>query len=253
MPYDANTPVARCAARFPARLVPPAHLSDPPCPLTLQLRSPQRLVNRHPHGVELVIACHFLDQFPAAVVIEDDEVPYQGEESRRLEYALQHHLKLGHVGVGQGLACDRSPRLEPFPARVEGANAGLEPIGDHQRLVHGEEGGKLRRVGLKLLPGGPDGCVLVDGVLQLYDSQGQAVDEQHDVRPAGIPVLRDGELVDGEEAVVGGVVEVDDADMRPANGAVLRSVLHRNAVDEHAVEGAVSGLQGGSIWVGQSA
>ena len=113
--------------------------------------------------------------------------------------------------------------------------------------------GKLRRVGLELLPGGPDGGVLVGGVLQLYDAQGQAVDEQHDVRPAGIPVLRDCELVDGEEAVVGGVVEVDDADLRPANGAVLRPVLHRHAVDQHPVEGAVAGLQGGSIWVGQPA
>ena len=58
------------------------------------------------------------------------------------------------------------------------------------------------------------------------------------------PVLRDGELVDGEEAVVGGVVEVQDADLRSTNGAVLRPVLHRHAVDQHPVEGAVAGLQG---------
>ena len=52
------------------------------------------------------------------------------------------------------------------------------------------------------------------GFFSSMTPRGQAVDEQHDVRPAGIPVLRDCELVDGEEVVVGGIVEVQDADLR---------------------------------------
>ena len=40
-------------------------------------------------------------------------------------------------------------------------------------------------VGLELAPGGPDGGVLVGRVLDLDDREGQAVDEQDDIGPAG--------------------------------------------------------------------
>jgi hypothetical protein len=44
--------------------------------------------------------------------------------------------------------------------------------------------------------GRPDRGVLVGGVLELEDGQGEAVDEEHNVRPAGVLVLGDAELVD---------------------------------------------------------
>ena len=91
--------------------------------------------------MELVIARHLLDQRPAAVVVEDDEIADQGQEPRGRADALQHHLQLGHVRVGQGLAADGAPGLEPLPPRGERADARLRAVGDHERLVHGEQGG----------------------------------------------------------------------------------------------------------------
>ena len=67
----------------------------------LELRGAQRLLHRHVDGVELVIAGHLLDERAAAVVLEDDEVADQVEEPALLEHALDHHLQLGQVRVGQ--------------------------------------------------------------------------------------------------------------------------------------------------------
>ena len=78
------------------------------------------------------------------------------------------------------------------------------------------------------------------GVLQLDDRERQAVDEEHDVRPAVVLALDDGELVDRQPVVVLRVVEVDDARLRAGDRAVRAAVLDRDAVDEHPVEGAVA-------------
>ena len=88
--------------------------------------------------------------------------------------------------------------------------------------VHGEQGWQLRLVSLELLPRRPDSGVLVGGVLQFDDAHGQSVYEQHDVRPAGVPVLGYGELVDGQPVVVGGDIEVDDLHLRPTNASFTR-------------------------------
>ena len=77
-----------------------------------------------------------------------------------------------------------------------------DAVGDDQRLVGGEQRRDLRLVGLELVEGAPDGGVLVGGVLQLDDRERQAVDEQHDVRPALVLALDDGELVDRQPVVV---------------------------------------------------
>ena len=70
--------------------------------------------------------------------------------------------------------------------------------------------------------------------------QRQAVDEHHDVRPAVVLVLDDGELVDRQPVVVVGVVEVEHPRLRPADRAVGRAVLDRHAVHQQAVDGAVA-------------
>ena len=203
--------------------------------------------------MELVVPGHLLDQLAAAVVVEDDEVPDQGQEAVRLADTLQHDLQLGHAGVGQGFAGDGAPGLEPLSARAQSADAGIQAVGDHQNPVHGEQGRQFGLVGLELLPGGPDRDVLVGGVLQLDDAQGQAVEEQDDVGAAGVPVLGDGELVDRQPVVVVRFVEVDDLGLVPPDGAVAGPVLHVDAVDQHPVEGPVPGLQGHAFRVGQLA
>ena len=131
----------------------------------MQLCRTERLVHRDADGVELVVAGHLLGQ-RAAVVLEHDEVAQQGEEAARLEDALQHHLQFSHVRVGKRLPGDGAPGLEPLPAASERADTGLDPVRGHQRLVHGEQRGQLGFVGLKLVPGRPDGGVLVRRVFE---------------------------------------------------------------------------------------
>ena len=108
---------------------------------------------------------------------------------------------------------------------------------------HGEERGQFGLVRLKLLPRRPNGGVLVGGVLQFDDAQRQPVDEHRDVRPAGVPVLGDGELVDSQPVVVGRGLELDDSDLISAHPSIGIPILDRHALDEHPVEGSVAGLQ----------
>ena len=143
------------------------------------------------------------------------------------------------VTVRQGLNHSRPevrvPRRASFPSETTSAS-----------FMENRDG-QLGFVGLELVPGRPDGGVLVGRVLQFDHAQRQAVDEQHYVRPAGVLVLGDGELVDGKPVVVGRVFEVDDADLIPAHCALGIAVLDLDSVDEHAVEGAIAGFDGRAL------
>ena len=203
--------------------------------------------------MELVVAGHLLGQRAAAVVLEHNEIADEREESLRRADALQHGLKLGHVRVGQRLPGDSAPWFEPLPPGGERSDAGLGPVRDHEHLVHGEQRRQVGFVGLELLPCGPDSGVVVGRVLQLDHAERQAVDEEHDIRPAIILVLGDSELVDRQPMVVGGTVKIDDVCLRAADGAALRPILHRHAIHQHPVEGPVAGFEGRSLRSGQSA
>ena len=130
VPHDADAVVAGLAARPSARLVAPALLGG--CRLRLlQLGRAQRLGDGEAHRVELVVAGDLLGEGSATVVLEHDEVAEESEEPSRVADALQHHLKLRHVGIGQRFAADGAPGLEPLHPRGERADAGLGPVGDH--------------------------------------------------------------------------------------------------------------------------
>ena len=88
-----------------------------------------------------MIARHLLRQRAAAVVLEHDEVAHQREEPVGRADALEHHLQLVHVGVGETLAGDSAPGLEPLPPGGERADARLAAVRDDEQLVHGEQGG----------------------------------------------------------------------------------------------------------------
>ena len=75
----------------------------------------QGLGDRRLHRMELVVARHHLDQRAAAVVLEHDEIAQQGQKPVGFTDALDHHLQLRHVRVGQRLARNRAPGLEPLP------------------------------------------------------------------------------------------------------------------------------------------
>ncbi len=102
-------------------------------------------------------------------------------------------------------------------------------------------------IGLELLERRPDRCVLVGRVLELDDGQRESIEEQHHVGPARVLPIGHGELVDGQPVVVVGVVEVDHPGLRPSDGAVLAAILHRDAVHQQALYGAVALQQGRRI------
>ena len=239
VPHDTDAMVAWSAAGLAARLVVPSLSHGRP--LTYERCGPQRLVDGGADSMELVVPGHLLEQRPA-VVLEHDEVVQQRQQTVRREHALHHHLELRGGALRQPLAGDGAPGLEPLAPGGQRTDARRSVVGHHQQLVHGEEGGQLRLVGLKLLPRCPDGGVLIQGVLKLHDGQGQAVDEEDDVRAAGVAVLRDGELVDGEEVVVVWAVSVHDHSLSALDPA-LRDELHGDAGHKHAMEGAVADLR----------
>ena len=190
--------------------------------------------------MELVVTRQLLDQLAAPLILEDDEVAQQIQEAALLEDPFQQHLQLGHAGGSVAHAGDGAPGLEPFLPGAQCADARLHAVRDDQHRVAGEEGGDLRLISLELVEGGPDGGVLIGGVLQLDHGEWQAVDEDHHVRPPLVLALRHGELVDRQPVVVGRVVEVDDLGLCPGDGAVRAAVLDRDAVDQHAMHGAVA-------------
>jgi hypothetical protein len=91
-----------------------------------------------------------------------------------------------------------------------------------------------------LLPGCPDGGVRIGGVFQFNDRQRQAVDEQHEVRPAAVLVLGDAELIHGQPVVARGIVEVQHLRLRAANLAPARAVVDGHTVHQEPVQRAIA-------------
>ena len=92
MPDDAYAAVAGLAARPEAGLVAPTDLGD-----SAQTGRTKRLGDGDPDRVELVVTRHLLGQRSATVILENDEVSDQSEETGRREDALKHNLELGNV------------------------------------------------------------------------------------------------------------------------------------------------------------
>ena len=131
----------------------------------------------------------------------------------RFAHTRQHHLQLRETRIGQGFAGNRAPGLEPFPFTGERTDPSLDPIRSDQCGVEGEQLREFRLVGLELLPGRPDSSLLICWILDLDQTERQAVDEQHDIRPTFVLALDNGELVDRQPVVVGRVLEVDAEDL----------------------------------------
>ena len=102
-----------------------------------------------------------------------------------------------------------------------------------------QQRGNLRLVGLHLGVGAPDRRVLIRRVLQLDQPQRQPVDEDHDVRPAVVLPLDHRELVHRQPVVRAHVAEIHQPHMIARDAAVGARILHRHAVAQHPVKGAV--------------
>jgi hypothetical protein len=75
-------------------------------------------------------------------------------------------------------------------------------------------------------------------------AEGEAVDEDDQIRAAVVLAFYDGELVDDEPVVALGQVKVDEAHVVAGDAAVAAAVFDLDAVAQHGVEAAVAGDEG---------
>ena len=67
----------------------------------------------------------------------------------------------------------------------------------------------------------------------------QAVDEDHDVRPAVVLALDDGELVHRQPVVRVGIVEIDQPDVIARDASIVAAIFDRHAIAQHAMKCAI--------------
>ena len=156
------------------------------------------------HSVILVIARQYLGILPFAD-IEEQIVPQKVEQHLGGEHRPEGHIVVGHLAAG----------LFPLHIAVfvcrDGTDFGKRHIAQHVEGIVDEERGdeflivadlKVRLAGIGLFAAGR---------FQLDDHQRQSVHKHHDVRTFGVEVV-DRELVDDQEIVLFGMLEIDEVD-----------------------------------------
>ena len=205
---------------------------------TAGARGTYHLADRRTHGMELVVASDLLHQ--PAIILEQHEVAQVIQQQLRRQRTAHQRLQLVELAQRiELLAIDGAPVHEALGIGRQRAHARLAAIGNHQDLVVVEQIGNLLLVGLNLIEGLPQVGVHIGGVLQLQQHQRQAVDEQDDVRPAGVLGSLHAELVDRQPLVGAHIGPVDQAHEIAAGFAVLL-VLHRHPADQQAMKQTIS-------------
>lgn len=124
------------------------------------------------------------------------------------------------------------------------AGAGRPAVADDLKSVIGEEGGYLLMVGLQLAVSGGQVGFFFGGVLELDHDQRQTVDKEDDIGAFVDVVLDDGELLNGKEIVVVGVVKVEQPDLVGAALTLSDAEPDVDTVGQVAVEALVAFEQG---------
>ena len=102
-------------------------------------------------------------------------------------------------------------------SRLDAVRRDQDSIGSKQRR-------DLRHVGLELVEGAGQGCVLIAWVFQFENTQRQAIDEQHHVRAAIVSLLNDRDLIHCQPVIViepVATAEIDQANPVSAHIAVV--------------------------------
>ena len=216
-------------------------LDQPLCrrELPLQLLLPHDRRDGAVDAEHLVVARHDLARAAGPAVVEQDEVLDQIEQPVLRQHPVEQRLGIQARLV---LLVVALPLDEVLPLAGDRAVAGLVAV------AHDQEGVVVEGVGDAVL-GEVVGQVVVEAGadvpidrLQLDEHQRQAVDEADEI---GAPVVvrhahaLDLQLAHGEEAVAGGVAEVDHLRVRVTGLAARIPPLDRHAAADEAVELAV--------------
>src|SRR5437763_1044505 len=124
-----------------------------------------------------MVSGDLLGELAAAFIFKDNEVAQKVEQPPLVEDALEQHFQLRHMLRSKLFAFDGAPRSEAFRIGTEAADARLYSVRDDQKFVVPKECRQLLLVCLHLVKGSPDGRLLVDGVFELDQRNGQPVDE----------------------------------------------------------------------------
>src|SRR5437867_1947637 len=110
----------------------------------------KRFFHGRVYGVKLMIARHFLRDC-RAVVLEHEKMADKIEKSPLIEHAAKQNLELRHRSGSNCLTGYRAPRHEAFAVRTDGSDTRIQPIGNDQDGIIGEERWNLRFVRLQLM------------------------------------------------------------------------------------------------------
>ena len=191
-------------------------------------------------GMILMITAENLDNLAAVcVLLENDKMPQQFEESFLLEDAANQNFQFQDGRFFVILPFDGAPHLEPFPIGRQRTDSGLQAVRNYQDFVEVEERGDFLLVGLQLVPGVPDRGVLIGGIFQFDHAQGQAVEEDDQIGSAVVLAFDDGELIDNQPVVFCRVVEIDQPHPIARNGTVRAAILDFHAIPQHPVKGPI--------------
>ena len=195
-------------------------------------------LDRPVHAEELVVAGQNLPRL-ARRIVEENEVLNQVQEVALVADPLQQRLHVDHARLFFGQAL---PLVEVLPATGDRADLRLLPVGEHHRCVVVEQvGDGVAVVGVVPLEGGPE--VAVD-VLALDEQQRQAVDEADDVGAAAVEIPPHPQLAHAQEVVVGGLVEVEQAQVAGLPLALVVGESDLHAVPYQLVLLPVGGNEG---------
>jgi len=214
---------------------------DATAPVPVRTRRLDGGLNRLEHRVILVIARDLLDDAPV-FLLEHHEMVHVFQEPPFVQQARQEYLKLRYARRRGLVALDRPPGHEALFVGCQRADPRLQAVRDDQDFVVRKEGWNLVLVRLQLAERGPEGGVLVDGVLQLDHHQRKAVDENHDVGPSVVLIFDHRELIHRQPVVLVG--EIEQPRLVVDGAAVLPLVLDVHTVGQKAMKRSVRPHQG---------
>ena len=167
-------------------------------------------------------------------------MPDKIEECFFIEHSLDERFQLAYKRRGLNFSVRTFPCHEPVELGGDGSCLSLESVGNDRKPVAGKQGWDSLFVGFNLIVRGMDGRVFVGRVFQFYDNQGQAVDEENDIRAFIHLVFNHGKLIDHGKIVFPGVVKINQTDKVAAALSVF-AINYLDSFGEHPMEGFIIG------------
>lgn len=200
--------------------------------------------------MELVVSRNFLAD--GSVLLKQAEGANERQKPLRLEQAPHHgfQVPVAAQGIRVVLMVDGAPAQEALLIGTQRANPRLKAVADHQQHVGNEQLRDVGFVGPQLLERRPNVRFLVGGILQFHHRHGQAVDVDHQVRAAAVPVALYGQLIHHQPVVGGRVVKAEHLQAF----ARLLVLLHHgdgHALGDPAVQLTVGRQQSRHVGIGQ--